>query len=638
MDYYRASEHIFMRENIQIDDTTQKSLIFGDYGEYIKTPGDMILVGEPLLISYDSEQNEGDSLFMRADTFQIFTLNRFDLSDSTAMVSATEIAEMMRESGEIYEREEHDHADHDHDEHAGHDHADHDHEHADHADHDHGDGGREAGGRSVMPGSGPGGGPRVAVGSQGGFDSERVGRPTPDALALPSSPDSLAQDTLPQDSLLRDSLSLDSLVLDSLQLDSLARIADTLNFWQRKKAQFLTARKERAAEKAIEDAARKVVLDSIGRERQKKINAKLDAEKVREARQIAVRRARIAEKETKRLRRDVARGRVSAADTAALMSALAVDTAALIRELANITEVDSLTLDSLVLDSLVVDSLVVDSLAVDSVKVDSLYRLTKGYRNVKIYRSDFQAVADSMVTSSIDSIIRLYINPILWHDANQVTSDVMDIYTSNSTIDKAIFTGGSPIMASEISPNVYYNQVAGKVITSLFADGQIYRNDADGNAQTIYFMQDDETKEVDGLMVMESGSSTFYIEEQQVVGITYRGEPNYILYPMNLIPLDQEMSLKGFSWQAERRPTREQLFNRVVRPSVREEKSEIERPQFPIYEELEANRNELIESGEWLDRTDLVSPQAEEWMESLGYKTGQPREQSTPQEEEPSDD
>ncbi|MFR9555643.1 MAG: OstA-like protein, partial [Rikenellaceae bacterium] len=76
MDYFRASEHIYMRHNIQIDDTVHKSLIFGDFGEYVKTPGDMILVGRPSIINYDAEQ--GDSLFMRADTFEIFTLNRFD--------------------------------------------------------------------------------------------------------------------------------------------------------------------------------------------------------------------------------------------------------------------------------------------------------------------------------------------------------------------------------------------------------------------------------------------------------------------------------------------------------------------------------------------------------------------------------
>ncbi len=623
MDYFRASEHIYMRQNIQIDDTTHKSLIFGDYGEYIKNPGDMILVGRPSIINYDAEQ--GDSLYMRADTFQIFTLNRFEPADSVNIESASDAAEELID--EI--RQEKAAAKQSDDMHAGehHDHDAHDHAH----DHDHeanaasgeespatskSEVGRD---RAQTPPQGPpasGAGPRVNVGSS------KIGVPN-DSLERSVVQRSQA-DSIAADSVVVDSLAADSLAVDSLVLDSLARAADTLNFWQKTVANYKEAQAVRAAKRAEEAVARKIILDSIGKARQIIINEKLDAEAVREARRVAQRKAKMAEREAKKIRRDVARGKIKAEDTVALMAGIAVDTTALIQELAPKQSVVS---DSLAVDSLARDSLAVDSLAADSVAVDSLYRLTKGYRNVKIYRTDFQAVADSMVTSSLDSIIRLYLNPILWHDANQVTSDIMDIYTDNNQIKKAIFTGGTPIMASEITPYVYYNQVAGKVITSLFAEGAVYRNDVDGNAQTIYFMQDDKTQEVNGLMTMESGSATFYIEDQTVVGITYRTEPDYILYPLSKVPADQSLSLKGFEWHGERRPTREQVFDRAIRPSVREEKSALSRPQFPIKEALDAHRKDLIESGEWLDRNDLVAPRAEAWMESLGFKTGQPREE-----------
>ena len=36
LDYYRATGHLVLRRNIQIDDTEHKSLAFGDYGEYWK--------------------------------------------------------------------------------------------------------------------------------------------------------------------------------------------------------------------------------------------------------------------------------------------------------------------------------------------------------------------------------------------------------------------------------------------------------------------------------------------------------------------------------------------------------------------------------------------------------------------------
>ncbi|MFR8223747.1 MAG: hypothetical protein ACLU9X_03365 [Alistipes shahii] len=68
-----------------------------------------------------------------------------------------------------------------------------------------------------------------------------------------------------------------------------------------------------------------------------------------------------------------------------------------------------------------------DALPADSVdsltgcRATRIYRLMKGYRDVRIFRSDFQAVCDSMTAISTDSTIHLYINPVLWNQGNQIT-------------------------------------------------------------------------------------------------------------------------------------------------------------------------------------------------------------------------
>ena len=73
IDYYRAKDHVILRRDIQIDDTEHKVLAFGDYGEYWKEPGDAFLTRRPAIVSYDLSQ--GDSLFMRADSMFLFTVN-----------------------------------------------------------------------------------------------------------------------------------------------------------------------------------------------------------------------------------------------------------------------------------------------------------------------------------------------------------------------------------------------------------------------------------------------------------------------------------------------------------------------------------------------------------------------------------
>ena len=620
MDYYRTREHVFMRSNVQIDDTTQKSLIFADYGEHLSTPGNTYLYGRPVVISYDKEQ--GDSLFMRADTIQIFTLERFERDSTSSAVDslATDSLPTSKNAAITEQKPKQE---------------------------------------IVTPDAGalvePQKGERHPQTMQKPMqqspnDSLRGAESKMDSLRAEARRDTAKSDTaqnkmMPSDTLQRDSLipdsldtlaldsmTLDSMILDSMALDSLAirdslaLAADTLTFIEKKMALYNKWRDERRERKAIEQAARKIVLDSIGRERQKIINAKLDAEKVKEAERLRERYERSKARAERKRTRAIARGKISQDDSthyqvgefkldSTFMSAIARDSVAR-------------TMDSLARDSVAVpmmDSLAMDSVKRDTVVVDSTYKLVKGYRNVKIYRTDFQSVSDSLTFSSIDSVIRMYIEPVLWHENNQVTSDVMDIYTVNQQVDKAIFTG-KPFMTSNID-SVYYNQVTGKEMTALFRDGEVYRNDVEGNAQTIYYMQDEDTGEVNSMMVLESGSTTFFIADQTVEGITYRSAPTYILYPMKMVPADQPPMLDGFTWQEERRPDRDAIMDRVRRPSQRDEKRELPRPDFPINTEFESLRQRLTQMGMWADRTDVVSQHIEEWLESLGYKSGQPREE-----------
>ncbi|MFR8223748.1 MAG: hypothetical protein ACLU9X_03370 [Alistipes shahii] len=73
IDYYRAEDHVILRRDLQLDDAEHKVIAFGDYGEYWKEPGNAFLTRRPAVVSYDLSQ--GDSLFMRADSMYLFTIN-----------------------------------------------------------------------------------------------------------------------------------------------------------------------------------------------------------------------------------------------------------------------------------------------------------------------------------------------------------------------------------------------------------------------------------------------------------------------------------------------------------------------------------------------------------------------------------
>ena len=562
IDFYRAEDHIILWRDIQIDDTEHKVLAFGDYGEYWKEPGNAFLTRRPSIVSYDLSQ--GDSLFMRADSMFLFTIN--------------ENAE--RRAAEA------------------------------------------AGGADVPADSL--GRPRSGRRPQGVDAADSLGTPVPasgpttdgdaDSLHVAPSPLDAPDRPAPADSL-----------GGAAPADSLANAADTLTVAQRKALLKEAAKRAKAEEKAAAAKEKKKKLDEIAARRKEKTTARLLEQKEREEARLTARRLKAESKLKARQARATRKGRMIQIDSTAL------------RELDSLIVLNMAEQDSLL--NLLVDSLLTDTAAmaipadsIDSLTAprDSIYRLLKGFRNVKIYRSDFQTVCDSMTAISTDSTIHLYIDPVLWNENNQITSDVMDIFTENQQLTRAEFIG-SPMMVSQLD-TTHYNQVAGKTMTAYFFNNQIYRNDVNGNAQTIYYMQDGEPVEITMMGVIESGEISFFIEDKQVVQITYRGDPVYNFYPMDKIPPTQDIRLKGFKWEGARRPSQAEVFDRRIRPSERERRSEMKHPDFPIMQRIDEHRKRLIEQRRWTDRNDQVDAATVEWMHSLGYEVGQPRKTEAPAE------
>ena len=587
IDFYRAEDHIILWRDIQIDDTEHKVLAFGDYGEYWKEPGNAFLTRRPSIVSYDLSQ--GDSLFMRADSMFLFTINE-NAERRAAEAAAADSLARSADSLALPGADSLAHA---------------------------------AGGADVPADSL--GRPRSGRRPQGvdAADSLATAGSVPDSLAAGGDADSPHVAPSPLDAPDRPAPA-DSLG-GAAPADSLANAADTLTVAQRKALLKEAAKRAKAEEKAAAAKEKKKKLDEIAARRKEKMTARLLEQKEREEARLTARRLKAESKLKARQARATRKGRMIQIDSTAL------------RELDSLIVLNMAEQDSLL--NLLVDSLLTDTAAmavpadsIDSLAAprDSIYRLLKGFRNVKIYRSDFQTVCDSMTAISTDSTIHLYIDPVLWNENNQITSDVMDIFTENQQLTRAEFIG-SPMMVSQLD-TTHYNQVAGKTMTAYFFNNQIYRNDVNGNAQTIYYMQDGEPVEITMMGVIESGEISFFIEDKQVVQITYRGDPVYNFYPMDKIPPTQDIRLKGFKWEGARRPSQAEVFDRRIRPSERERRSEMKHPDFPIMQRIDEHRKRLIEQRRWIDRNDQVDAATVEWMHSLGYEVGQPRKTEAPAE------
>jgi hypothetical protein len=267
----------------------------------------------------------------------------------------------------------------------------------------------------------------------------------------------------------------------------------------------------------------------------------------------------------------------------------------------------------------VTDSLV---LATDSIPAepehDSLQRMVRAYHNVKFWRRDFQGVCDSMTGFTKDSTAHMYIDPVLWNEENQITAEVIDIFSRDKELYRAEYTG-NPLMVSLVFGE-QYNQLAGRRMESFFRDGEVVRHFVDGNAQTHYYRVEEGDVEPNSFGIVTSQAATFWFEGEEVVRMSYVGANDFKLYPIAQIPEKTEQFLPGFKWEAERRPERSDVFTRTIKASRRSLYSTISKPIFPLTQRIDQHKVQLIGRREWEERYELLPQAAIEWLRKIGVR------------------
>jgi lipopolysaccharide export system protein LptA len=121
---------------------------------------------------------------------------------------------------------------------------------------------------------------------------------------------------------------------------------------------------------------------------------------------------------------------------------------------------------------------------------DSTLRYIIGFHHVRIFSDSLQAVADSLYYSTKDSIFRLYYNPVAWGSGNyQITGDTMYMYTKNKKAER-LYVFENALTINRVARSLF-NQLKGTTINCFFQGGDIDYIRAKGNAESIYYVADD---------------------------------------------------------------------------------------------------------------------------------------------------
>lgn len=133
----------------------------------------------------------------------------------------------------------------------------------------------------------------------------------------------------------------------------------------------------------------------------------------------------------------------------------------------------------------------VDSVAVDSQLRADTTHVAVIYPRVRFYKRDMQGVCDSMRFTEADSMMRMFVNPVVWSDDQQIFGNVIEVLLNDSTIERAILPDQA--FTTQHIEGEHYNQMAGKVMTADFVAGELTHLYIDGNVQIIMYPQENDS-------------------------------------------------------------------------------------------------------------------------------------------------
>ncbi len=199
-------------------------------------------------------------------------------------------------------------------------------------------------------------------------------------------------------------------------------------------------------------------------------------------------------------------------------------------------------------------------------------------RNVKLFRKDIQMVSDSLAYNDLDSLIRLYGDPMVWNDANrQYSADSLFGVFKNGRMEKADLISNAFIVIQE--EENCFDQIRGAEMLAYFdSTGVLTRFDALGTASAVFYLKEDSTFAT----VNKSEAKMLYavFKDGDIDRIYYFEEAKNDAYPLAQMRKDDRL-LKGFKWSPERRPmSRLDVSRRGIVPSERAEYSQRSRPGF----------------------------------------------------------
>ncbi len=126
----------------------------------------------------------------------------------------------------------------------------------------------------------------------------------------------------------------------------------------------------------------------------------------------------------------------------------------------------------------------------ESLRLDTTH-IAVVYPRVRFYRSDMQGLCDSMRFTQRDTMMRMFIKPVVWNQNQQIFGEVIEVHMNDSTIERAYLPDNG--FAAQQIEGEHFNQISGKEMTAQFENGELRRLDISGNVEIIMYPEENDS-------------------------------------------------------------------------------------------------------------------------------------------------
>ena len=214
--------------------------------------------------------------------------------------------------------------------------------------------------------------------------------------------------------------------------------------------------------------------------------------------------------------------------------------------------------------------------AVDTTQLSFIWAIN----HVKLYREDMQMSCDSLAYNDLDSLVRLYRDPLVFNEGNrQYAADSIYVVIRNRKAERARLMSNAFITTQE--DTVCFDQIKGTEMMAYFDSTRtLQRFDALGGATALFFLTENETLAT--VNKVESKMLYALFDGGNLDKIYYFDNAKNDAYPIVQLPRD-ERYMKGFRWDPDRKPRGRQDITPLV-PRRSQRTSYLARPHAQFKE------------------------------------------------------